>query len=78
MPMPGTTLVPIEEYLSGENLTHGAWFLYSDHVGHRHGCEMSLAMTSRIASLPVPMIFMPVIVASHLALICATGFLSTS
>jgi len=72
----GFLSLPIEEYLSGQNLTHGVWFLYSDHVGHRPGCEMSLAMTSEIASLPVPMIFMPVIIASHLALICATGFLT--
>jgi hypothetical protein len=64
-----------DEYFSGKDLTYEVWFLYGDGVGHRHGGELSLAMTSAMAEQPVPFIFMPVILAMQLALISAVGFL---
>src|SRR5579872_4387752 len=64
-----------DEYFSGKDLTYELWYLYGDGVGHRHGGEMTLALTSAITSQPVPSIFMPVILAMHLALISAVGFL---
>jgi hypothetical protein len=64
-----------EDYFSGKDLTYEGWYLYGDGVGHRHGSELSLAMTSAITSLPTPFVFMPVILAMHLAFISAVGFL---
>lgn len=71
----GFRMLHIDEYFTGENLTYDMWSLYTDRVGHRHGCEMSLAMVSAITSRPVPFIFMPVILAMHLVLISSVGFL---
>ncbi len=64
-----------DEYFSGKDLSYEVWYLYGDGVGHRHGSELSLAMTSAIASRPTPFVFMSVILAMHLALISSVGFL---
>jgi hypothetical protein len=71
----GFRTLKLDAYLAGEDLSYEMWSLYSDRIGHRHGCDMSLAMTSELASLPVPFVFMPVILAMHLVLISSVGFL---
>jgi hypothetical protein len=65
----------IDLYFSGEDLSQEMWSLYADRIGHRHGCEMSLALTSALTSLPTPFIFMPVILSMHLVLVSSAGFL---
>ncbi|HEV3383349.1 MAG TPA: hypothetical protein VG097_00970 [Gemmata sp.] len=71
----GFRTLMLDPYFVGEDLSYEMWSLFTDRCGTRHGCEMSLAMTSEIASLPVPLIFMHVILAMHLTLISAVGFM---
>jgi hypothetical protein len=71
----GFRTLKLDPYFAGEDLSYEMWSLFCDRCGTRHGCEMSLAMTSEIASLPVPFIFMHVILAMHLVLISSVGFL---
>jgi hypothetical protein len=71
----GFRSLPVERYLAGEDMSYKLWSLYADCIGHRHGSEMSLAMTSAIFDRPTPFVFMPVILAMHMALISSVGFL---
>ncbi len=71
----GYRALQIDKFFSGEDLTYELWSHYADRIGHRHGSEMTLAMTSEISSLPTPFVFMPVILAMHLVLISSVGYL---
>lgn len=71
----GFRALHVDKFFAGEDLTYDLWQLYADRFGTRHGVELTLAMTSKITTLPTPFVFMPLILAMHMALIFSVGYL---
>ena len=63
-----------EQLLTGSNWSSAFWFMHVM-VGQRPGCELLLAWAMSVSGLNAHEVFMPVIIAMFLGLVCAAGAL---